>query len=209
MLRRTRFVAGDARHAVRSVPPASRANAGTRNSIRAPDRRWSRGRAPSARPADGRSACRARLSSISFCSAFAPGRLQQLLEILAVAPGFQLPHRHGAAGMQIIGAVEAQIVEQHAVELHFHRRPPPAPKGRSSGRSMRTGNASPGATSRLGTETDPLPPGVTSCASTASVIAANSPLAGIAQGERRVHVHQITRRREEWRSFRPNRRKPA
>ena len=34
---------------------------------------------------------------------------------------------------------------------------------------MRRGNASPGATSRLGTETDPLPPGVTSCACTASI----------------------------------------
>ncbi len=42
--------------------------------------------------------------------------------------------------------------------------------GRSKCKSPRTGNVSPGATSRLGIEMDPLPPGVASCAITAMVM---------------------------------------
>ena len=76
----------------------------------------------------GRSAWRARLSIMLVAQAVGAVLRQHALEMLAVALRFHFPGGHGAPRVEPVGAVEGKVLEEHAIEIHFHQRPgrPPA-----------------------------------------------------------------------------------
>ena len=47
---------------------------------------------------------------------------EHFLKICAIAARLQLPHRHGAARMQLVRPVEIQIVEQNPVQTNLYAR---------------------------------------------------------------------------------------
>ena len=57
-----------------------------------------------------------------FAQPLLAARLQHPLEVGAVALRLGLPESHRALRVQLVGAEEAQVVEQHAVELDTHQR---------------------------------------------------------------------------------------